>query len=116
MITPTPGDKMNTQLLLKKYVLAAALGAAIVGFAMPSMAADTLKIAKIIELTGPGTTAGTNFRDGTDLAIKEINAAGGVLGRQIEASSSDTQTNPGIAKGLAQKAIDNEAFAVFGPV
>lgn len=107
---------MKTQTLLKKYALAAALGAAITGFAMPSVAADTLKIAEVVELTGPGTTAGTNFKNGTDLAIKEINAAGGVLGRQIEVSSSDTQTNPGIAKGLAQKAIDNDAFAVFGPV
>lgn len=107
---------MKTQTLLKKYALAAALGAAITGFAMPSMAADTLKIAEVVELTGPGTTAGTNFKNGADLAIKEINAAGGVLGRQIEVSSSDTQTNPGIAKGLAQKAIDNDAFAVFGPV
>lgn len=107
---------MKTQILLRKYALAAALGAAITGFAMPSVAADTLKIAEVVELTGPGTTAGTNFKNGTDLAIKEINAAGGVLGRQIEASSSDTQTNPGIAKGLAQKAIDNDAFAVFGPV
>lgn len=107
---------MKTQTLLKRYALAAALGAAITGFAMPSLAADTLKIAEVVELTGPGTTAGTNFKNGADLAIKEINAAGGVLGRQIEVSSSDTQTNPGIAKGLAQKAIDNEAFAVFGPV
>lgn len=107
---------MKTQTFLKKYALAAALGAAITGFAMPSVAADTLKIAEVVELTGPGTTAGTNFKNGADLAIKEINAAGGVLGRQIEVSSSDTQTNPGIAKGLAQKAIDNDAFAVFGPV
>jgi branched-chain amino acid transport system substrate-binding protein len=56
------------------------------------------------------------FKNGADLAIKEINAAGGILGKKIEHSISDTQTNPGVAKGLATKAIDDGAFAVFGPV
>lgn len=107
---------MKTPTVFKKYALAAALGAAALGFAAGATAADTVKLAEIVELTGPGTTAGTNFKNGADLAIKEINAAGGILGRQIEVSSSDTQTNPGIAKGLSQKAIDNDAFAVFGPV
>jgi branched-chain amino acid transport system substrate-binding protein len=50
-----------------------------------------------------------------DLAIKEINAAGGILGRKIEVSHADTQSNPGVAKGLAQKAVDDDVFAVFGP-
>ncbi|WP_345796373.1 ABC transporter substrate-binding protein [Castellaniella sp. MT123] len=102
--------------IFKKYALAAALGAAAVGFAVPSVAADTVKIAEIMELTGPGTTSGTNFKDGVNLAVKEINAAGGILGRQIETTVVDTQSNPGIAKGLVQKAVDNDVFAVFGPV
>lgn len=84
--------------------------------ALPAQAADTVKMAQVVELTGPGTTAGTNFKNGADLAIKEINAAGGILGRQIEAFPADTQTNPGIAKGLSQRAIDNGAAVVVGPV
>ncbi len=48
--------------------------------------------------------------------MKEINASGGILGRKIETSTSDTQSNPGVAKGLTQKAIDDGVFAVFGPV
>ncbi len=107
---------MKTHNLFKKYALAGAIALATAGLAAPSLAAETVKIPQIVELTGPGTTAGTNFKNGADLAIKEINAAGGILGRQIESSASDTQTNPGIAKGLAQKAIDDGAFAVFGPV
>jgi branched-chain amino acid transport system substrate-binding protein len=107
---------MKTLTLFKKVALAGALAAAAGGMAVPAIAADTVKIAEVVELTGPGTTAGTNFKNGADLAIKEINAAGGILGRQIEVTSADTQTNPGIAKGLSQKAIDDDAFAVFGPV
>lgn len=102
--------------LFKKAALAGALALATAGFTAPSLAADTLKIAEVVELTGPGTTSGTNFKDGANLAIKEINAAGGIMGRQIETTVSDTQSNPGVAKGLVQKAIDNDVFAVFGPV
>ena len=58
---------------------------------------------------------GTNFKNGMDLAIKEINAAGGILGKKIEVTHSDTQSTPGVAKGLAQKAVDDNVFAVFGP-
>ncbi len=78
--------------------------------------AQTIKIANIVELSGAGATAGTNFRNGVDLAIKEINAAGGILGKKVESTSLDTQSNPGVAKGLTAKAIDDNVFAVFGPV
>ena len=75
-----------------------------------------IKIASLVELSGTGATAGTNFKNGIELAVKEINAAGGILGRKIENTVMDTQSNPGVAKGLAQKAVDMDVFAVFGPV
>ncbi len=97
---------------LHRQFLAAALALSVSAIA----AAQTIKIANIVELSGPGATSGTNFKDGILLAVKEINAAGGILGRKIEATTSDTQSNPGIAKGLTTKAIDDDVFAVFGPV
>jgi branched-chain amino acid transport system substrate-binding protein len=75
-----------------------------------------IKLASLVELSGTGATAGTNFKNGIELAVKEINAAGGILGRKIENTVMDTQSNPGVAKGLAQKAVDMDVFAVFGPV
>jgi branched-chain amino acid transport system substrate-binding protein len=80
-----------------------------------STAHAQIKIAVIQELSGTGATAGTNFKNGIELAVKEINAAGGVLGQKLEASVDDTQSNPGVAKALALKAVDDGAFAVFGP-
>lgn len=74
-----------------------------------------IKIAVLQELSGAGATAGTNAKNGIMLAVKEINAAGGILGKKIEATVSDTQSNPGVAKGLATKAVDDEVFAVMGP-
>jgi branched-chain amino acid transport system substrate-binding protein len=50
------------------------------------------------------------------MAVKEINAQGGILGQKIELTNMDTQTNPGVAKGLTVKAIDDKVFAIFGPV
>ena len=75
-----------------------------------------IKIANIVEMSGPGTTSGVMFKQGVEMAIKEINAAGGISGRKISYTSEDTQSNPGVAKGLTQKAIDNDVFAIMGPV
>jgi len=77
---------------------------------------QAIKVSGLVELSGTGTTSGTNFNDGVKLAVKEINAAGGILGRQVEYTASDTQTNPGVAKALAQKAVDDGAYVVMGPV
>src|SRR3954454_16306052 len=68
----------------------------------------------LVELSGTGTTAGTNFDNGVKLAVKEINAAGGILGRKIDYTSMDTQSNPGGAKARAQKAVDQGAYVVMG--
>jgi len=78
--------------------------------------AQAIKIAGLYELSGAGATSGTNFKDGVALAVKEINAAGGIMGKQIEHSISDTQSNPGVAKGLTTKAVDDNVIAIMGPV
>ena len=74
-----------------------------------AMAQQTVKIVGLVELTGTGTTSGTNFDNGIKLAVKEINAAGGILGKKIDYVSYDTQSNPGVAKGLTDKAVDEGA-------
>ncbi|MET0351657.1 MAG: ABC transporter substrate-binding protein [Rhizobacter sp.] len=94
------------------------LAAALIAFTSWGAHAQTgpVKIAGIMELSGSGATPGTNFNNGVKLAVKEINAAGGILGRQVDYQPVDTQTNPGVAKALAQKAVDDGAYVVLGPV
>ena len=87
-------------------------GAALTATAQPA----PVKFAGIMELSGSGATPGTNFNNGVKLAVKEINASGGILGRQIDYQPVDTQTNPATAKALAQKAVDDGAYVVLGPV
>jgi branched-chain amino acid transport system substrate-binding protein len=78
--------------------------------------AQPVQIAGLVELSGGGASVGTNFDNGVKLAVKEINAAGGLAGRKIEYTSSDTQTNPSISKALAAKAVDSGVYVVMGPV
>ena len=99
--------------LCTSFVMAAA-AAFCLPFTSPAQA-QGVKIALLQELSGAGASAGTNARNGAMLAIKEINEAGGILGKKIEALLSDTQSNPGVAKGLANKAVDDGVFAVIGP-
>ena len=105
-------------LLLGTIAAAASAG----GGAWAQPQPGTIKIANIVELSGGGAPAGTHIKKRVvvggkgNLAVKEINASGGILGKKIEASTSDTQSNPGVAKGLTQKAIDNDVFVIFGPV
>jgi branched-chain amino acid transport system substrate-binding protein len=85
--------------------------------ALPALAQQPpVRIVGLVELSGTGATSGTNFDNGVKLAVKEINAAGGILGRRIDYTSSDTQSAPQTAKALAQKAIDDRAYIVMGPV
>ena len=101
----------------KKIALGLALAAASL-VTTGAFAADSgsgpIKIVGLVELTGPGTTSGTNFDNGIKLAVKEINAAGGILGRKVEYKSQDTQSNPGVAKGLTEQAVDDGAYIVMG--
>lgn len=71
--------------------------------------AQTVPIFGLVELSGTGATSGRNFDNGIKLAVKVINAAGGILGRKITYQSLDMQSNPGVAKALAQKAVDELA-------
>jgi branched-chain amino acid transport system substrate-binding protein len=100
----------------KRSALKAVVAAGVLALAGMAHSDQTIKIANIVELSGPGTTAGTLFKNGVELAVKEINENGGILGKKLESYTVDTQTNPGIAKGLTQKAVDDGVSAIFGPV
>src|ERR1051325_8494638 len=94
-----------------------AIGASVLVAATASLAQQgPVPIFGLMELPGTGATAGTNFDNGVKLAVKEINAAGGILGRKIEYTTMDTQSAPQTAKALAQKAVDQSAYVVMGPV
>ena len=57
--------------------------------------AETINLADVAELSGSGATVGTNWKNGIDLAVVEINAAGGILGAKIVVTHADSQSNAG---------------------
>ncbi len=96
---------------MKPFILAGAMLALICGGA----SAQSIKLADVAELSGGGATVGTNWKNGIDLAVEEINAKGGILGHKIEVSHADSQSNPGIARAQVQKALDGEPYVLLGP-
>jgi branched-chain amino acid transport system substrate-binding protein len=82
----------------------------------PALAQSTVYIPAILELSGAGAVSGTNFRDGMLMAIDEINAKGGILGRKIETPILDTQSDASISRAQMQKVLDNNPYVVIGPV
>lgn len=55
---------------------------------------DTLQIGAIFPLTGSGATYGEMYKQGTDLAIEEINANGGVNGKKLSVIYEDGRAEP----------------------
>ncbi len=75
-----------------------------------------VKIADVAELSGAGAAAGAVWHDGVKLAVEEVNAAGGILGEQIELAEYDSQTDPQISRAMVQKAIDEGTYVLLGTV
>ena len=69
-------------------------------------AAETVKIGGIGPLTGDNANYGISVKQGVELAIKEINAAGGIGGQQIELSFQDSQGDPESAANAYGKLMD----------
>src|SRR5262245_51381051 len=84
--------------------------------AAPASAQQPLRIPNIIEMSGAGATVGTNWKNGLEIAVDEINAQGGILGRKVEITVVDTQSNPGVARAAVQKALDADPVVLFGPI
>lgn len=103
---------MNKRHPFNRWLIVGAFAACL---AAPAGAQDAVKLISVGELSGGGATVGTNFKNGADLAIAEINAKGGILGKKIEVTHYDSQSNPGVARGLIQRAIDEKPYAILGP-
>lgn len=68
-------------------------------------------------LTGTAATFGTSTRDGVDMAIDEVNKAGGVLGKQVKVLVEDDQTKPEEAQTVVTKLISKDkVVAIIGEV
>lgn len=76
---------------------------------------DTVRVGLLHSLTGSMAISEKSVRDAEVLAIKEINAAGGVNGKQIEYVEEDGASEPSTFATKAEKLIDSEGVStIFG--
>jgi len=66
-------------------------------------AADPIKIGVVTPLSGTYAGIGQQVKWGLELATKEVNAAGGIAGRQVELIFEDEEANPSVAVQKAEK-------------
>ncbi|HEY2599849.1 MAG TPA: ABC transporter substrate-binding protein [Candidatus Dormibacteraeota bacterium] len=103
---------------MKSVRLVCCLMAAILVGACGGGASSTkvIKLGAILSITGAGGVYGPQSRDGMNLAVKQINAAGGVNGVQIQLTINDDASDKAQASQLAQKLIQQEQdVALLGP-
>lgn len=73
---------------------------------VPALANDPIKIGVVTPLSGTYTPIGQQVRWGLELAAKEVNAAGGIMGRQIQLIFEDEEANPSVAVQKAEKLFE----------
>jgi branched-chain amino acid transport system substrate-binding protein len=105
--------------MTRRQALASTGAAAIaVGLAKPAIAAnEPIRVGYLPAITGPSSSTGIGITRGAELAVKEINDAGGVNGRMIELVTRDTQSDPTKAvNGAAELVNQQHVEVMFGPL
>jgi len=88
--------------------------AATPAFAQQGVSADSITIGAYGPITGPAAYIGLAGRDGMNLAIKEINAAGGINGRRINVVFEDDAHSPTRALAAVKKLVEQDkVFAIM---
>jgi len=98
--------------LTRRLLLA---GAAAMFVSLPAYAQETLKLGLVAAMSGQSAKSGEAIVRGLSIAIDEINAKGGVLGKKVELVVRDDESNP--AKGVvaARELVQREKVAgLFG--
>jgi branched-chain amino acid transport system substrate-binding protein len=101
---------MSRKFSLARLVLASAAAFAVLA---PAHAQETLKLGLVAAMSGQSAKSGEAIVRGLSLAIDEINAKGGVLGKKVELLARDDESNP--AKGVlaARELVQREKVAAF---
>jgi branched-chain amino acid transport system substrate-binding protein len=104
--------------VVSRRVAIGLISAAAIGIsAGTSLAQETFKMGGISSITGAGASVGRSSTEAWKLAIEDINAAGGILGKKVELILADTMTDPTHGVSEARRLIENEKIqALVGPV
>jgi len=98
--------------MTRSYLWLAAASAAAIGFAAPSFAQGTIKIGELNSYKSQPAFL-EPYKKGWEMAVEEINAKGGVLGKKLEVISRDDGGNPGDAVRVANELITREGVSLI---
>jgi len=104
--------------MIKKLLLVVVTALLIVSVAACGPAgAETIKIGVVLDLSGDLAPMGARMLNGARLAVEEINAGGGVLGKQVELVEEDGKTDPAAGLDRVKKLIEIDGVQVIvGPM
>jgi branched-chain amino acid transport system substrate-binding protein len=77
----------------------------------PALAQETIKIGFFAPITGPAAADGASAQHAVELAVKEVNAAGGIRGKKVELIVYDDRFSPQEAVAIANKLIEKDQVA-----
>jgi len=84
------------------------IASALITWSVAGVAAEPIKIGVSGPLTGGSAPMGVSMRDGVKLAVAEINAKGGILGRQLQVVERDDEAKNERGVQVAQELINKE--------
>ena len=99
--------------MLSKLFKHTAIAASLVLAAGATFAADTIKIGSVLSVSGPAAFLGDPELKTLQLSIEKINAAGGVLGRQLELVHYDDGSDAAKANGFTKRLIESDKVDVL---
>jgi ABC-type branched-subunit amino acid transport system substrate-binding protein len=102
-------------MLLRLLAITCSLSFVITGFITDSVAADAgiVKIGLNYPETGPYAKQGLDQKRAAEIAVEEINASGGILGKKVQLVMRDTKSNPKVARGTATELFDVEGVPMI---
>ena len=99
------------------YALRILFASALVSLTFARAAEEPIRIGEYASITGKEASLGQSSHNGTMMAIDDLNAAGGVLGRPLLLITEDTQSKPGESATAAKKLISRDkVVALLGEV
>ena len=79
-----------------------------------AMAADSVKVGVVLPLTGSMAKFGEIEKQSFEMALEEINAAGGINGKKLELLIEDTTGRPDVGRSVAEKLITKDKVVMIG--
>ena len=105
---------MNKKLIIILALAVVGLGIYLVGDKGEKNNSDIINIAVVGPMTGQQATFGAQMRAGVEQAVNDVNASGGVLGKQIKLAIGDDACDPKQAVAVANKMAGKDIKLVVG--